>query len=119
MAPTPALRLTRLFLVALVALGLVASAQAHRMPVSPDMLAFLQATGASADDLCGSPVSQGGERQPCKACQIAAFLPVGPAPAKALHMNLVPGGAVLPVAATDLAALPHDPAHPPRAPPVG
>lgn len=111
-------RVSRLILVALLALGLVTSASAHRMPVDPDQLAFVLATGASAADLCGGGPTEGALHPPCLACQIAASLVPPPVSALPVELRLAIGGPVLPDAPGRASGASRDRAHPPQAPPI-
>lgn len=112
--------LTRIVLLAALAVALVGPSFAHRI-VAPqdDALAYALATGTSLTDICGGDLQGGGHAGvDCQACQIAGTADLPPLTGARIELELAFTAAS--VAPLELRAIlrPQDPAHRPQGPPV-
>jgi hypothetical protein len=114
------LSLHRMLLVAALAVALVATGFAHRMPeASDEALAFALENGISLADFCGGDLDGDGHRDPgCLACQIAGAVDLPSESGKLIDLELAFVARVIaPRESRALARLP-DPANRPQGPPV-
>jgi hypothetical protein len=113
--------LQRVALVAAIALALVATGFAHRMPTAAEdaALAYALQNGITLADLCGGDTGQTAHPgTDCQACQIngAAHLP--PMTGVGIDVELAVHAAVVAPLAVRGAVRTSDPAHRPQGPPV-
>lgn len=112
--------LHRALLLVVLAVGLIATGFAHRMPTPQDgALAFALANGAGVSDFCGSiPGSDGAKSIHCPACQITASAHVPPESGSLITLDLAFHSAVIAPHQTLALRRVLDPAHAPQGPPV-
>jgi hypothetical protein len=110
----------RTALLAVLTVALVATGWAHRVPAPSDeaVLAFLQATGATAADYCGEAGDRNLHGDPlCQACQISGAADLPPSTGAVHPVEFVailpPGPRPLPLIVRVL-----DLSHAPQAPPI-
>jgi hypothetical protein len=114
------LSLYRVALVVALAVALIATGFAHRMPAPSDAnLAFAVANGASLDDLCAKDPGDGPQGDPhCQACLIVGAADLPQATPGVVDLNLVVlARGVVPRESCALASA-LDPAHSAQGPPV-
>lgn len=114
------LSLHRATVVAVIALALVATGFAHRMPTPADeqALAYAAQAGISVDDLCGGDLGKAHPGTDCQACQIAGSASLPSLTGVLIDVELAFQAAVVAPQEVIAAARTSDPAHRPQGPPV-
>ena len=113
--------LHRAVLVAAVALALVATGFAHRMPTAADeeALAFALQNGITLGDLCGGDLGKSAHPgTDCEACQITCTANLPPVTGVRIDVELAFNAAVIAPLEVRGAARTFDPAHRPQGPPI-
>lgn len=114
------LRLHRLALLVALAVALIATGFAHRMPGPQDeALAIALANGATLADFCsGTPGADHPRPADCLACQIAAHADLPPIAGLPVDLRLAADAPITAPRGTSAPARTRDPARSPQGPPV-
>lgn len=113
--------LHRMALVAAIAIALVATGFAHRMPTAAEdaALAYALQNGITLSDLCGGDLGQSAHPgSDCQACQITGAAHLPPLTGDRIDVELAVHAAVVAPMEVKGAARTSDPAHRPQGPPV-
>ena len=113
--------LHRVALVAAIAIALLATGFAHRMPTAAEdgALAYALQNGISLNDLCGGDPGQSAHPgSECQACQITGAADLPPLTGVRIDVELAVQAAVVAPLEVRGAARTSDPAHRPQGPPV-
>ena len=115
-------QLHRLAVLVAVGVALVATAYGHRMPATQQQdqaVAFMLATGATAEDLCGNlPAGSDHSAARCMACHVVAAVILPSAPNGMITLPRLPAPVVIAPGEMRVVLTATDPAHPSQGPPL-